>query len=167
MSVQVKIKRLAHSAGLELPEYKTEFSAGMDLSAAIEKEIIISPLERVSVPTGLAISLPRGYEAQIRPRSGLSFKNGITLVNSPGTIDEDYRGEIHILLINLGEQNFILNRGERIAQMVIAPYVQANFIENKKLAATKRSKGGFGSTGTQRKDISPELFASDSPKNEM
>lgn len=147
MPVQVKIKRLSHSEGLELPKYKTPLSAGMDLAAAIEKDEIIKPQMRLLVPTGFAIELPKLYEAQIRPRSGLAIKYGITLINSIGTIDEDYRGEIKVPLINLGTKNYTLMRGARIAQLIIAPYVQAVFLPSETLTDTIRSTGGFGSTG--------------------
>ena len=147
MSIQVEIKRLAHGAGLPLPDYQTAFASGADLSAAIKSEQTINPLERVLVPTGFAIALPKGYEAQIRARSGLSTKHGITLTNGVGTIDEDYRGEIKVALINLSKEAWQLTRGARIAQMIIAPYVQVNFVEKNTLNETTRSTSGFGSTG--------------------
>lgn len=131
----------------ELPKYATEYSAGMDLRADIEESIQISPLKRVLVPTGLYIELPEGCEAQIRPRSGLAAKHGIGIVNSPGTIDADYRGEIKIILVNLSDQEFTLNPGERIAQMVIARYERVTLIEADSLGETERGEGGFGSTG--------------------
>lgn len=131
----------------ELPKYATEYSAGMDLRADIEESIQISPLKRVLVPTGLYIELPDGCEAQIRPRSGLAAKHGIGIVNSPGTIDADYRGEIKIILVNLSDQEFTLNPGERIAQMVIARYERVTLIEADSLGETERGEGGFGSTG--------------------
>jgi dUTP pyrophosphatase len=130
-----------------LPKYETIFSAGMDLYADIEESIVLKPMQRTLVKTGLFIALPDNYEAQIRPRSGLSYKKGITVLNSPGTIDADYRGEIGVILINLSEENFIVKDGERIAQMVIAPYVKAQWSEVEELAATDRGEGGFGSTG--------------------
>ena len=145
----VAIKRLPHAEGLELPAYATALSAGVDLRAAIPPEdpLIIAPGERVLVPTGLQIALPPGYEAQVRPRSGLAWRHGLTVLNSPGTIDADYRGEIKVILINLGQEPFVLQRGERIAQMVIAPHVQVLWQEAEELAMTERGGGGFGHTG--------------------
>jgi len=131
----------------DLPHYETKSSAGMDLKANLDKEIILKPLERIIVKTGLFMALPQGYEAQVRPRSGLAIKNGITVLNAPGTIDADYRGEIGVILVNLSNTDFTINDGDRIAQMVIAKYKQANWIEVKSLDETKRGKGGFGSTG--------------------
>lgn len=130
-----------------LPKYETIWSAGMDLYANIEEPIVLKPLQRALVKTGLFIALPYNYEAQIRPRSGLSYKKGITVLNSPGTIDADYRGEIGVILINLSEEDFTVEDGERIAQMVIAPYIKAQWNEVKELAVTDRGEGGFGSTG--------------------
>ena len=130
-----------------LPHYETSSSAGMDLKANIEKKIILQPLERIIVKTGLFIALPNGYEAQVRPRSGLAIKNGVTVLNAPGTIDADYRGEIGVILINLSKDNFTINDGDRIAQMVIAKYKQAKWNRVDSLDETKRGKGGFGSTG--------------------
>lgn len=130
-----------------LPKYETSLSAGMDLRANIEKPVILQPMQRVLVPTGLFIELEPGFEAQIRPRSGLAFKNGITVLNSPGTIDADYRGEVKILLINLSNEDFTINNGERIAQMVIAKHETAEIVEVKELSDTQRGEGGFGHTG--------------------
>jgi len=130
-----------------LPTYETLLSAGMDLRAFITEPIAIKPLQRVLIPTGLFIELVEGLEAQIRPRSGLAFKNGITVLNSPGTIDADYRGEIKVLLINLSETNFIINDGDRIAQMIISNYVKINWTRADVLSETKRGAGGFGHTG--------------------
>lgn len=130
-----------------LPNYATQFSAGVDLRADLETAIELLPLERKLISTGLFIELPEGYEAQIRPRSGLAFKNGISVLNSPGTIDADYRGEIKVLLVNLSNQNFVVNDGERIAQMIIAKHETANFIEVEVLNETVRGDGGFGHTG--------------------
>lgn len=130
-----------------LPKYETSGSAGMDLHANIPEQIVLKPMERSLVKTGLHIALPEGYEAQIRPRSGLAFKKGITVLNSPGTIDADYRGEIGVILVNLSEKNFIIEDGERIAQMVIATYEKAAWKEVEVLSETKRGEGGFGSTG--------------------
>jgi dUTP pyrophosphatase len=130
-----------------LPKYETILSAGMDLYANIEESIVLKPMQRALVKTGLFIALPDNFEAQIRPRSGLSYKKGITVLNSPGTIDADYRGEIGVILINLSEENFTVEDGERVAQMVIAPYVKAQWSEVDELGATDRGEGGFGSTG--------------------
>lgn len=130
-----------------LPEYATEMSAGMDIRANIESPVIIKPMERAVIPTGIYIQLPQGFEAQIRPRSGLAVKHGITVLNSPGTIDADYRGEVCIILINLGQEDFTINDGERVAQMVIAKYKQAQWIEVDELKKTERGSGGLGHTG--------------------
>ncbi|RLD58143.1 MAG: dUTP diphosphatase [Bacteroidetes bacterium] len=144
----MKIK-IVNTSKHKLPNYETNASAGVDLRANIEAPITIEPLGRALVPTGLFIELPVGYEAQIRPRSGLAIKKGITLLNSPGTIDADYRGEIKIILANISNEEFIVNDGERIAQMVIARHEQAEWIEVEKLEDTSRGTGGFGSTGTK------------------
>ena len=148
-SVKLAIRRLPHSEGLKLPAYETAGSAGMDLRAALEegKELILSPGERVLVPTGLIFELPEGYEAQIRPRSGLALKNGVTCLNTPGTIDSDYRGEIKVLLINLGQEPFTITRGMRIAQTVISPAPQIAVVETTTTSDTIRGTKGFGSTG--------------------
>ncbi len=130
-----------------LPEYATTLSAGMDLRANIDEPIVLKPLERKLIPTGLFIELPSGYEAQIRPRSGLAIKKGITVLNSPGTIDADYRGEICVILINLSTEDFVINDGERICQMIIAAHEQAEWVEVRELAETERGAGGFGHTG--------------------
>ncbi len=145
----VKIIKLAHGEDLPLPAYATQQSAGADLMAAIDSDIILAPLARQLVPTGIALALPAGYEAQIRPRSGLALKNGITLLNTPGTIDADYRGEIKVLLINMGSENFTVSRGMRIAQMVISPVAQVQWQEVESLDDTARSVNGFGSTGVK------------------
>lgn len=142
----MQIKIVNHSKH-ELPEYATALSAGMDLRANIEEAIVLKPLERKLVPTGLFIELPAGYEAQIRPRSGLAIKKGITILNSPGTIDADYRGEICVILVNLSSEDFVINDGERICQMVIASHVQAEWVEVVELEETLRGAGGFGHTG--------------------
>ena len=146
--VEIAVTRLLHNADLPLPAYETAQSAGMDLAAAIDAPITLSPGERSMVPTGLAIALPAGYEAQVRPRSGLAAKNGVTVLNTPGTVDADYRGEVKVILINLGDTAFEIERGMRIAQMVIAPVTQAAFAEVDELPETARGTGGFGSTGT-------------------
>lgn len=143
--LRVSVKRLPHGDGLPLPAYMTPGSAGMDLVAAVEGETILNPGERLLVPTGLALALPDGYEAQIRPRSGLAWKYGVTLLNSPGTIDADYRGEIFLLLVNLGQEPFVIKRGDRLAQMVVAPYLTVSWQEEE-LNETPRGEGGFGHT---------------------
>lgn len=143
----VRVKRLPHCEGLALPQYETALAAGCDVRAALVKPMILRPGERFMVPTGIAIALPPGWEAQMRPRSGLAAKHGISLVNTPGTIDADYRGEIKVILINHGSEEFTINRGDRIGQMVIAPVWQANFEEVDDLDETARGAGGFGSTG--------------------
>jgi dUTP pyrophosphatase len=147
MHTNIQIKKLQNFRDLELPFYATEQSAGMDLCAAIDEDITIKPMERKLVPTGIAIALPQGFEAQIRPRSGLALKNGITVPNSPGTIDADYRGEICVILMNLGSEDFTITRGLRIAQMVVAQYTTAKWDLVEELSETVRGSGGFGSTG--------------------
>lgn len=132
-----------------LPAYATVQSAGMDLRANIDEPIVLKPLERRLIPTGLHIALPAGYEAQVRPRSGLALKKGITVLNSPGTVDADYRGEVGVLLINLSQEDFVVNDGERIAQMVIARHEQAEFVEVEALDETERGEGGYGHTGVK------------------
>lgn len=149
--VTVKLQQLPHGKGLPHPEYATEHSAGMDLMAATYDKIVLGPMERQLIPTGIAIALPDGCEAQIRPRSGLAFKHGISLVNTPGTIDADYRGEIKVLMINLGNEPFTVERGMRIAQMVIAPVTRARWQQVDALDDTARADGGFGSTGIHNK----------------
>jgi dUTP pyrophosphatase len=148
--VPVPIQRLPHATTLELPTYATAESAGMDLQAAITEPLVLAPQARVLVPTGLAIALPAGYEAQIRPRSGLALKQGLTVLNSPGTIDADYRGEIQVILINLGTEPITLTRGMRIAQMIVAPYSRVVWEATTSLETTARGSGGFGSTGTHQ-----------------
>lgn len=143
----VKIKRLPNAEGLDLPRYETALAAGCDVRAAIDEPITLGTGERFMVPTGLAIALPPGWEAQMRPRSGLAAKHGIACVNAPGTIDADYRGELKVILINHGAEDFVINRGERIGQMVFAPVFQARFEEVDELDETERGTGGFGSTG--------------------
>jgi len=149
MTVPVQVKRLPHAAGLPLPAYATPGAAGMDLLAAIAAPMVIVPGQRVLVPTGLTIALPPGYELQVRPRSGLALKNGIVLPNSPGTIDEDYRGEVQVIVMNAGTEPFTVERGMRIAQAVLAPVVRVAWHEVPELDETHRGTGGFGSTGTQ------------------
>jgi dUTP pyrophosphatase len=148
MSMTIQVKRLAHAEGLPLPAYATTGAAGMDLLAAVAADIVINPGERTLVPTGLTIALPPGHELQIRPRSGLALKNGIMLPNTPGTIDEDYRGEVQVIVINLGQDPFTVTRGMRIAQAVLAPVTRATWQEVDSLADSTRGTGGFGSTGT-------------------
>lgn len=145
MTLAVAIQRLPHGEGLPLPGYATAGAAGMDLASA--EEFVLAPFERRLVPTGFAIALPPGYEAQVRPRSGLAFRNGITLPNSPATIDSDYRGELQVALINLGTEPFRIERGMRIAQLVVAAVAQVQLTEHPRLPATARGTGGFGSTG--------------------
>jgi len=146
---KMKVKIVNHSKH-PLPEYKTDMSSGMDLKANIENEIILNPGERELIPTGLFISLPKGYEAQIRPRSGLAINYGITVLNAPGTIDADYRGEIKVILINLSQKPFTINDGDRIAQMVINKVEQISWDEVKELDKTQRGSGGFGHTGINK-----------------
>ncbi len=149
MSLTVHIKRLPHAADLPIPRYETAGAAGLDLQAAvaIDAPLILKAGARALVPTGLMLALPAGFEAQVRPRSGLALKQGITLVNSPGTIDSDYRGEIGVILINHGQEDVVVTRGMRIAQLVIAPVIQARLVEVGELDDTDRAAGGFGSTG--------------------
>ena len=144
----MKIKIINRSKH-ELPDYATNAAAGMDLRANLDEPIVLRSLERTLVATGLFIELPIGFEAQIRPRSGLAFKNGLTVLNSPGTIDSDYRGEIKVILVNLSKEDFTINDGERVAQMVIAKHEQAEWIEVETLIETERGAGGFGHTGTK------------------
>ena len=146
--MNIEIKRLSLAIGVPLHQYQTLGSAGMDLPAAIENTKFINPGERVLIPTGFALALPSSLEAQIRPRSGLALRNGVTVLNAPGTIDSDYRGEISILLINHGSEPFVIKRGDRIAQMVIAKVAQPHLVEVKNLSKTVRGEGGYGSTGT-------------------
>jgi len=147
MTVPVRVRRLPHNQDLPLPVYATEGAAGMDLLAAVTEPMVIEPGQRVLIPTGLAIALPAGYELQVRPRSGLALRNGIVLPNSPGTIDEDYRGEIQVIVLNTGSEPFRVERGARIAQAVLAPVVRAAWDEVADLDVTARNAGGFGSTG--------------------
>ncbi len=143
--IEIKLFRLPHGDGLPLPRYASEDAVGLDVSAA--EELILQPGERHAVATGFAIEIPRGYEVQVRPRSGLAIKSGITCLNTPGTIDSDYRGEVKVILINLGQEPFGVRRGERIAQLVPAPVLRADFVEVGELGDTQRGSGGFGSTG--------------------
>ena len=148
MSITIQVRRLPHGEGLPLPAYATPGAAGMDLLAAVSTPVTIDPGKRALIPTGLAIALPPGFEMQVRPRSGLALRNGIIMPNSPGTIDEDYRGEVQVILLNAGDAPFTIERGMRIAQAVVAPVVRAVWREVDSLDDTARSTGGFGSTGT-------------------
>lgn len=145
--MNIAFKRLPHASDLPLPAYETSSSAGMDLRAALSEPVVLKPGERNLIPTGLQMALPNGYEAQVRPRSGLAIKHGITMLNSPGTIDADYRGEVKLIAINHGTEAFTISHGDRIAQLVIAPVVQAVVMEVEDLDETQRGSGGFGSTG--------------------
>lgn len=149
MTISVQVKRLPHGTGLPLPAYATSGAAGMDVVSA--EDLTIAPGARHAVATGLALAIPQGYEIQVRPRSGLALKHGITVPNTPGTIDSDYRGELKVILINLGEEPFAIARSDRIAQLVLAPVVQAAWDEVAELDATERGEGGFGSTGGHAK----------------
>jgi dUTP pyrophosphatase len=144
---EIQFKQLDHAKDLPLPSYESTSAAGMDVRAAIEEPLLLKPGERTLIPTGLQMALPHGYEAQIRPRSGLAIRNGITMLNSPGTIDADYRGEVKVIAINHSQEDFTVNHGDRIAQMVIAPVVQLTIIAVDELDETDRGEGGFGSTG--------------------
>ena len=147
-AIRVSVKRLPHNEDLPVPNYESAAAAGMDLPAAVTKDVTLQPGERALIETGLAIALPEGFEAQIRPRSGLAARNGMTVLNTPGTVDADYRGEVKVILVNLGNEPFTVTRGMRIAQMVIAPVVQATMELVDELPETDRGTGGFGSTGT-------------------
>ena len=147
VAIDVFIRRLPHAEGLPLPAYATDGAAGADLCAAVDAEMIIEPGARAAVPTGLVLEIPQGYEGQVRPRSGLAIKAGLTIVNAPGTIDSDYRGELKVLLVNLGSEAVSIGRGDRIAQLLVAPVTRASFIETEDLTSSERGEGGFGSTG--------------------
>ncbi len=149
--MEIRIKRLAHAEGLPLPSYQSSGAAGLDLVAALAPDAreILRPGERRLVPTGLVLEIPPGFEAQVRPRSGLALKHGVTVLNTPGTIDSDYRGEVGVILINLGPEPFAIGRGDRIAQMVVAPAIQARLVTVEALSETGRGAGGFGSTGRE------------------
>ncbi len=146
-TASIAITKLSHAQDLDLPKYATEHSAGMDLLAAIANPVTLAPMQRAIIPTGIAIALPQGFEAQVRPRSGLAAKNGVTVLNAPGTIDADYRGEVGVILANLSFEDFTVTRGMRIAQMIIAPYTRAAWNQVQSLDETARGAGGFGSTG--------------------
>ena len=162
---RVKILRLAHAEGLPMPAYQSGDAAGLDLAAAVPETapITLASGARAMIPTGLVVSLPRGFEAQVRPRSGLAARHGITVLNSPGTIDADYRGEVQVVLINHGDQPFTIARGERIAQLVVAPVVQATLVETKVVDKTVRGTGGFGSTGVRSVDATKSAKKSKRP----
>ncbi len=145
--IRVKVKRLSHAKDIDLPSYATPGSAGFDLRAAVEDKVVLEPGERALIPTGIILEIPEGYEGQVRPRSGLAVNKGVTVLNSPGTIDSDYRGEIKVILINLGKEKVEIKRGDRIAQLVISPVVKADIEEVEDLSETLRGSGGFGSTG--------------------
>jgi len=149
VSPEVAVKRLPHGEGLPLPAYESAHAAGMDLRAALPADapLTLHPGDRHAVPTGLAMAIPPGFEGQVRPRSGLALRHGVTTLNSPGTVDADYRGEVHVILVNLGPEAFIVRRGDRIAQLLISPVVQARWREVENLDNTARGEGGFGSTG--------------------
>jgi dUTP pyrophosphatase len=147
INLRLPIMRLPHGLDLPLPAYATHGAAGMDVAAAVDRSVILGAGERLAIPTGFAMAVPAGYEAQIRPRSGLTLKHGVTVANAPGTIDSDYRGEVAILLVNLGAQDFTIERGMRIAQMVVAPVTQVTPVATESLPDTGRGDGGFGSTG--------------------
>ena len=152
----VAVRCLPHGADLPLPAYATEGSAGLDLLAAVEGDVVLEPGERRLIPSGIAIALPRGLDAQVRPRSGLALRHGVTVLNTPGTIDSDYRGEVGVILINLGQEPFTVSRGSRIAQLVIAPHHRIAWRQVEILADTARGEGGFGSTGLNRERASRE-----------
>lgn len=157
-NVPIRIRRLPHGQDLPLPEYQTPAAAGLDLLAAIDHRphLVVPPGERVLVPTGLSIELPEGFEAQVRPRSGLALRHGVTVLNSPGTIDADYRGEVCVILVNLGREAFAIARGDRIAQLIVAPVARASLVEVHVLSDSERGAGGFGSTGMSPPERSPE-----------
>lgn len=146
-ALRVRVERLAHGHDLPLPAYATEHAAGLDLRAAVDAELVLAPGQRAAVPTGLRLEIPPGFEGQVRPRSGLALAHGVTVANAPGTIDADYRGELRVILVNLGDHPFAIRRGERVAQLVLAPVARAELVESDSLGGTARGPGGFGSTG--------------------
>ncbi|MBZ5587070.1 MAG: dUTP diphosphatase [Acidobacteriia bacterium] len=146
--VGVGVRRLPHAEGLPLPRYLTPGAAGADVAAAVTSDLVLAPSERIAVPTGLVLAVPAGYEVQVRPRSGLALRHGVSVANAPGTVDSDYRGELMVILVNLGRESYVIRRGERIAQLVVAPVVQAAFSERDELPPSDRGAGGFGSTGS-------------------
>lgn len=145
--VEVLVRRLPHSEELPLPTYATPGASGADVAAAVTEDVALKPMERRAIPTGLVVAVPPGYEVQVRPRSGQALRHGVTVANAPGTVDSDYRGELMVILINLGNETYTVKRGERIAQLVLAPVVQGTFTESEKLPPSERGSGGFGSTG--------------------
>jgi dUTP pyrophosphatase len=147
--IEIKVKKLPHARDLPIPSYATPMASGMDLRAAVDSPLVVRPLERVVVPTGIVLEIPEGYEGQVRPRSGLALGKGLTVLNSPGTIDADYRGEVKVILINLGGEEVVIRRGDRIAQLVIVPVVRVRLVEVEEVSGTKRGEGGFGSTGVR------------------
>lgn len=153
MSAELRVVRMPHAADLPMPAYQTAHAAGLDLLAAVPaaSPVKIAPGERAMIPTGIAVALPPGYEGQIRPRSGIAIRHGVTVLNSPGTIDSDYRGEIQVILVNLGAESFEIRRGTRIAQMIVAPILQVKIVQSVSLDSTGRESGGFGSTGVTAK----------------
>jgi len=155
VSAELRVVRMPHAADLPMPAYQTAHAAGLDLLAAVPaaSPVKIAPGERAMIPTGIAVALPPGYEGQIRPRSGIAIRHGVTVLNSPGTIDSDYRGEIQVILVNLGPESFEIRRGTRIAQMIVAPILQVKIVESVSLDSTGRESGGFGSTGVTAKTV--------------
>lgn len=147
--ITVSVRRLGHAEGLPLPDYASAGSSGLDLRAAIENDLKVRPGDRVQIPTGLILELPAGWEGQVRPRSGLAWRHGVTLLNTPGTIDSDYRGEVKVILVNLGRETFVVRRGDRIAQLVVAAVSRVTLVETMRLGPTDRGEGGFGSTGLE------------------
>ncbi|MCB9378472.1 MAG: dUTP diphosphatase [Holophagales bacterium] len=145
--LRLRVERLEHAVGLPLPAYATEGAAGLDLRAAVAEAVTLAPGERIAVPTGFRVEIPSGYEGQVRPRSGLALRHGVTVANAPGTIDSDYRGEVAVLLVNLSREAFEIRRGDRVAQLVVAPVARVVLEEGVALATTERGEGGFGSTG--------------------
>jgi dUTP pyrophosphatase len=145
--IEVLVRRLPHAAELPLPAYATPDAAGADVAAAVKEDVVLRPMERRAFPTGLVVAVPPGYEVQVRPRSGMALRHGVTVANAPGTLDSDYRGELMVILVNLGNQSYTVKRGERIAQLVLAPVVHGTFTESEKLPPSQRGSGGFGSTG--------------------
>jgi dUTP pyrophosphatase len=146
--VEVLVRRLPHAEGLPLPTYATPGASGADVGAAVSEDVDLGPRERRAIPTGLVLAVPPGYEVQVRPRSGLALRHGVTVANAPGTVDSDYRGELLVILVNLGSRSFTVKRGDRIAQLVLAPVFQGTFAESEDLPPTQRGAGGFGSTGS-------------------
>ena len=145
--LRLRVERLAHGRDLPLPDYASAGAAGLDLRAAVESDLALSPGARIAVPTGLRLEIPAGFEGQVRPRSGLALRHGVTVANAPGTIDSDYRGELQVILLNLGDEPFVIRRGERVAQLVLSPVVRAELVEAEDLEQSVRGTGGFGSTG--------------------